>query len=104
MSPTVSLIAPVIGLVSGSALGLLAAYYDGLPRTAILALLDAMLAFPSLVFALGLTVVLGPSIQNVTLALGEMSIPAFARIAQLRLGEGRSSRSAHATEPAEAID
>ena len=82
VSLTVSLIAPVIGLVFGSALGLLAACYGGVLRTAILALLDAMLAFPSLVFALGLTVVLGPSVYNVTLALGVMSIPAFARIAR----------------------
>ncbi|MCY1277999.1 Glutathione transport system permease protein GsiD [compost metagenome] len=74
--------APVIGLVFGSALGLLAAYYGGVLRAAILALLDTMLAFPSLVFALGLTVVLGPSMQSVTLALGVMSIPAFARIAR----------------------
>lgn len=82
VSLAVSLIAPLIGLVFGSALGLLAAWYGGPLRTAILALLDAMLAFPSLVFALGLTVVLGPSVQNVTLALGVMSIPAFARIAR----------------------
>lgn len=82
VSLIVSLAAPLIGLVFGSALGLLAAYYGGLLRTAILALLDAMLAFPSLVFALGLTVVLGPTVQNVTLALGVMSIPAFARIAR----------------------
>lgn len=82
VSLTVSLVAPVIGLVFGSALGLLAAYYGGVLRAAILALLDTMLAFPSLVFALGLTVVLGPSVQSVTLALGVMSIPAFARIAR----------------------
>ena len=82
ISLTVSLIAPLVGLVFGSVLGLLSAYYGGLLRTGILALLDAMLAFPSLVFALALTVVLGPSVQNVTLALGIMSVPAFARIAR----------------------
>ena len=82
ISRTVSLIAPLIGLFFGSVLGLLSAYYSGFLRTAILSLLDAMLAFPSLVFALGLTVVLGPSVQNVTLALGIMSVPAFARIAR----------------------
>lgn len=78
----VSLLAPVIGLVLGTLLGLLSAYYSGLIRVGILTALDAMLAFPTLVFALGLTVVLGPSVQNVTLALGIMSIPAFARIAR----------------------
>src|SRR6218665_2177225 len=35
-------VAPLIGLVFGSALGLLAAYYGGVLRTVILALLDAM--------------------------------------------------------------
>lgn len=82
ISLTVSLIAPCIGLVLGTVLGLLSAYYAGWLRTSILSLLDAMLAFPSLVFALALTVVLGPSVQNVTLALGLMSTPAFARIAR----------------------
>ncbi len=76
------MIAPLIGLVAGTVLGLLSAYYAGALRTAILSLLDAMLAFPSLVFALALTVVLGPSVENVTLALGVMSVPAFARIAR----------------------
>ena len=82
ISLTVSLIAPCIGLVLGTVLGLLSAYYAGWLRTSILSLLDAMLAFPSLVFALALTVVLGPAVQNVTLALGLMSTPAFARIAR----------------------
>ena len=82
VSLTVSLGAPLIGLLVGTLLGLVTAYYTGLVRTALLSLLDAMLSFPSLVFALGLTVVLGPSVQNVTIALGIMSIPAFARIAR----------------------
>jgi peptide/nickel transport system permease protein len=82
VSLIVSLGAPLIGLIAGTLLGLIASYYSGWVRTIILACLDAMLAFPSLVFALGLTVVLGPSVQNVTLALGIMSIPAFARIAR----------------------
>jgi ABC-type dipeptide/oligopeptide/nickel transport system permease subunit len=82
VSLTVSLGAPFIGLVAGTLLGLVTAYYTGFVRTALLSLLDAMLSFPSLVFALGLTVVLGPSVQNVTIALGIMSIPAFARIAR----------------------
>jgi len=82
VSLTVSLVAPAIGLLGGSLLGLLAAYYAGALRVVILAVTDAMLAFPSLVFALGLTAVLGPSLRNVTIALGIMSIPAFARIAR----------------------
>jgi ABC-type dipeptide/oligopeptide/nickel transport system permease subunit len=82
VSMQVALLAPIIGLVLGTLLGLLSACYGGVLRLATLAAMDAMLAFPTLVFALGLAVVLGPSILNVTLALGVMSIPAFARIAR----------------------
>ena len=82
VSLTVSFFAPLIGMLFGTFLGMLSAWYGGALRVSILTVLDAMLAFPSLVFALGLTVVLGPSVQNVTLALGIMSIPAFARIAR----------------------
>jgi peptide/nickel transport system permease protein len=82
VSVVVSVVAPLIGLVIGTFLGLIASFYAGLPRMAVLGVLDAMLAFPSLIFALGLTTVLGPTLLNVTLALGLMSIPAFARIAR----------------------
>lgn len=82
MSLFVALLGPLIGLAGGTLLGLLAAWHGGALRLAILAAMDAMLAFPTLVFALALTVVLGPSIENVTLALGVMAIPAFARIAR----------------------
>lgn len=78
----VALVAPAIGLAGGTLAGLLAAYYGGALRVALLATIDALLAFPALVFALALTVVLGPSMTNVALALGIMAIPAFARIAR----------------------
>lgn len=82
VSVVVSVAAPLIGLVFGTFFGLIASFYGGIPRMAVLGVLDAMLAFPSLIFALGLTTVLGPTLLNVTLALGIMSIPAFARIAR----------------------
>lgn len=78
----VGLAAPALGLLIGGTLGLLAAYYGGLLRASILGALDVILAFPTLVLALALTSVLGQSIENVTVALGIISIPAFARIAR----------------------
>ncbi len=78
----VGLAAPALGLLLGGTLGLLAAYYGGLLRASILGALDVILAFPTLVLALALTSVLGQSMQNVTVALGIISIPAFARIAR----------------------
>jgi ABC-type dipeptide/oligopeptide/nickel transport system permease subunit len=82
VSLTVAVAAPLLGLTVGSMLGLLAAYFGGLVRSLILGLMDGILAFPGFVLALALTTFLGPSVTNVALALGILSIPAFARIAR----------------------
>lgn len=74
--------APLIGLFVGTAMGLLSAFYGGYVRTVILTVMDSILAFPGLVLAMALTAVMGPSVQSVTIALGFLSIPAFARIAR----------------------
>ncbi|MBO4120168.1 ABC transporter permease [Cupriavidus gilardii] len=85
VSLTVCVAAPLIGLLFGTLLAMLSTGGPGWVRKSVLSVLDAMLAFPNLVFALGLTVVFGPSLRNVTLALGIMSIPAFARIARANI-------------------
>ena len=41
-----------------------------------------LLAFPPLVFALAVTAYLGQSVQNLTLVLGVLGIPAFTRVAR----------------------
>ena len=82
VSLTIAFTAPLLGLVVGGALGLLAAYFGGFVRQSILILIDGILAFPGFVLALALTTFLGPSVINVAFALGILSIPAFARIAR----------------------
>ena len=84
VSLTVGFVAPLVGLVVGTLLGLLSAWYGGFTRSSILVALDAMLAFPGLVLAMALTAILGASVGSVTLALGVLSIPAFARISRAR--------------------
>lgn len=70
----------LIGLVSGTLLGLLAGFYGGWTDTIIMRLMDAFLAFPGLLLALIIIATLGPSIQNVMLAVGFATIPQYARI------------------------
>jgi peptide/nickel transport system permease protein len=43
-------------------------------------LLDGVLAFPSVILALAIMAVLGPSLFNAMVAIGIVSIPAFARV------------------------
>jgi peptide/nickel transport system permease protein len=90
ISLTVGLLAPLLGLVIGGSLGMLAGYFRGRLQTLVVGGIDVLLAFPPLVLALAITTYLGQSVLNITLTLGILSIPAFTRVARaatLRLAE-----------------
>ena len=78
----VGLLAPVIGLTFGGALGLLAGYFRGRFETLIAGGVDVVLAFPPLVLAMAVTAYLGQSVPNLILVLGFLGIPAFTRVAR----------------------
>ena len=82
ISLTVGLLAPVIGVTIGGALGMLAGYFRGRLETFVTGGVDVLLAFPPLVFALALTTYLGQSVFNITLVIGILGIPAFTRVAR----------------------
>jgi len=82
ISLVVGLLAPLIGLVIGGALGLLAGYFRGRFETLVVGSMDVLLAFPPLVLALAVTAYLGQSILNLTCILGVLGIPAFMRVAR----------------------
>jgi peptide/nickel transport system permease protein len=82
ISLTVGLLAPVIGVTIGGALGMLAGYFRGRLETFVVGGVDVLLAFPPLVFALALTTYLGQSVLNITLVIGILGIPAFTRVAR----------------------
>ena len=82
ISLTVGLAAPVIGLVAGGALGLLAGYFRGRFETLVTGAADVVLAFPPLILALAVTAFMGQSVLNLTLVLGFLGIPAFTRVAR----------------------
>ncbi len=79
-SLVVGLISVSIGLVVGIPLGLLAGYYGGVTDMVIMRLMDVMLAFPSILLAILLVAVLGPSLENSMIAIGVVSIPVYARL------------------------
>ena len=82
VSLTVGLLAPVIGVTIGGALGMLAGYFRGRFETFVVGGVDVLLAFPPLVFALAVTAYLGQSVLNITLVIGILGIPAFTRVAR----------------------
>ncbi|MCA1668687.1 MAG: ABC transporter permease [Thermomicrobia bacterium] len=80
ISLEVGVIAVGISLVIGVLLGLVAGYTGGATDAIIMRIMDGLLAFPALVLALAITAMLGPSLNNVMLAIGITGIPSFARL------------------------
>jgi peptide/nickel transport system permease protein len=82
ISLTVAILAPLIGLVIGGALGIVAGYFRGPLETVVVGGVDVLLAFPPLVLALAITAYLGQTVANLTYIIGILSIPAFTRVAR----------------------
>jgi len=76
----VGVIAVGIGLVVGTALGLLASARRGWIEEGIMRLTDFSLAFPAILSAIMMTAVFGPGIVNAIVAIGIYNIPTFTRI------------------------
>lgn len=67
-------------IVVGCALGIIAGYYGRWIDTVISRFFDIMLAFPSILLAIAIVAVLGPSLQNALIAIAIINIPNFGRL------------------------
>lgn len=80
ISLRVGLIAVSIALVIGTFLGLVAGYFGGWLDTAIVWLVDILLAFPGILLAIAIVAALGPSLTNALIAISITQIPIYIRI------------------------
>lgn len=80
LSMGVGFAAVIFGAVFGITLGLIAGYYGKWLDSVIMRCMDVLLAFPGILLALAIVSALGPSLVNVTIAVGAFSVPLFARI------------------------
>ena len=78
----VSTLAVLIAIVVGGALGILAGYIGGLFDRVVMAAMDVLLSFPTLVMGLLVVAMLGPTVGNLILAITLTAIAPFARIAR----------------------
>jgi len=69
-----------MAMVAGVAVGLLAASAGGIVDTALMRMLDLLMAIPGLLLALVVVAVLGPGLINVVVAVAVVLIPHFARL------------------------
>lgn len=80
ISIQVALISVTIGLLIGGVLGFLAVYHGGAWDMLIMRFADILFAFPSLLLAISVLAVLGPSLANVMVAIGIIFVPMYIRV------------------------
>ncbi|HET9764502.1 MAG TPA: glutathione ABC transporter permease GsiD [Casimicrobiaceae bacterium] len=80
ISLTAGFVSVAVGAVVGTALGLLAGYYEGLWDRIIMRICDVLFAFPGILLAIGIVAILGGGMVNVIIAVAIFSIPTFARL------------------------
>lgn len=76
----IGVLSTLLGLAGGMVVGLLAGAFGGWVDSAAMRLVDLMLAVPSLLLAVSIAAVAGPSPSSVVLAIGVVQVPVFARL------------------------
>jgi peptide/nickel transport system permease protein len=72
--------ATLLAIAVALPVGLTAGYYRGWWDSITMRLADTVLAFPFLIIAVGLAAILGPSLENATIAIGLVQIPKIVRV------------------------
>jgi len=72
----------VIALPLGTVLGVVAGYFRGWVDASLSRVVDVMFAFPSIILAIAIVGILGPSLTNAMIAIGLVYSPTFARVAR----------------------
>ncbi|MBF2025280.1 MAG: ABC transporter permease [Oscillatoriales cyanobacterium C42_A2020_001] len=76
----ISLVSVGLGLIVGLTLGLIAGYARGRVEGVINWLTDILLAFPSILLAIAIVTVAGPSIEGAMIAIAVVQIPIYIRL------------------------
>lgn len=103
-SLSAGLIAVALGLAGGLLLGAFAGYYGGLLDQIIMMICDILLAFPSILLAMAIVMVMEPGIYTPMIAVGISSIPTFARLIRAQFMSLRSSAFVEAVRSSGAGD
>jgi len=85
-----ALLASSVTLLPGLAIGLVAGYFGRWIDSGLMMLVDAVLAFPSLLLALALVALFGGGLEQIALAVGIAGTPAYARVTRAAVLEART--------------
>ncbi len=97
ISLKVAALAVLIALVVGMVIGALAGYVGGVVDDLLMRMMDSLLAFPSLLLAIGLVTTMGPGLRTVGISIGVVYIAQFARLMRSSVLIERSKEYVEAT-------
>ena len=80
ISLLVGFVAVAFSAIGGGIIGACAGYFRGTLDNVLMRIMDVLLAIPSILLAIAIVNILGPSLLNVMIAVGLSSMPSFARI------------------------
>jgi len=80
LSLMIGFISVGVGASVGIPMGMISGFLGGLVDTLIMRVIDVMLAFPSILLAVCIVAILGPSLENAMIAIGIVAIPTYARV------------------------
>jgi len=80
VSMSIGFLVVTLALASGIGLGLIAGFFRGAVDIAIMRTMDVMLALPSLLLAIVIVAILGPSLINAAMAVVIVQLPHFVRL------------------------
>ncbi|CAB1079429.1 hypothetical protein JY97_12770 [Alkalispirochaeta odontotermitis] len=100
VSALVGVLSVGIGVLGGMLIGAIAGFVGGFMDNLLMRITDALLAFPPLLLAVGLVAAIGPSLVTVSVIIGVIYIPRFARVLR---GAVLNEKSKEYVEAARAI-
>ncbi len=77
---TIGVLAMIVPFISGSIIGLLAGYYGGLLDNILMRILDVVMAFPFIILVISIVAILGPSMNNLYIAIWLVGWRDYARL------------------------
>jgi ABC-type dipeptide/oligopeptide/nickel transport system permease subunit len=80
LSLMIGFISVAVGASIGVPLGMASGFVGGVVDVAVMRVIDVMLAFPSILLAVCIVAILGPSLENAMIAIGIVAIPTYARV------------------------
>jgi peptide/nickel transport system permease protein len=82
VSLLVCLLSVGVSSLIGITFGIASGYFGGWLDLVVMRVVDAIFAFPVVLLAIAVVAVLGPGLENTTIALGIVFAPAYARVAR----------------------